>query len=32
MKDKPSVSQHGGVVERAPALSVLLVYIGRILE
>lgn len=32
VEDKPSVPQHGGVVEWTPALSVLLVDIGCILE
>lgn len=32
MEHTPSVSQQGGVVERPPALSVLLVNIGCILE
>lgn len=30
--DKPSVAQHGGVVEGSSALSVLLVHIGRVLQ
>lgn len=32
MEDKPSVSQHGGVVEGSTSLSVLLVNISCILE
>lgn len=30
--DRPSVAQHGGVVEGSSALSVLLVHVGRVLQ